>query len=45
MNDSALVAKKTAFIETCLADLRRLANPAALETDIRGGDTERAPRR
>lgn len=35
MSDPALVAKKLAFIETCLADLRRLADPTALETDVR----------
>ena len=35
MTDSALVAKKLALIETCLSDLRRLARPDALESDIR----------
>lgn len=35
MTDAALVAKKLSQIETCLADLRRLARPAELETDIR----------
>jgi len=35
MTDRELLAKKLAFIETCVADLRRLARPAALETDLR----------
>jgi len=35
MTDSELVAKKLAFIETCVAELRRLANPEIIETDIR----------
>lgn len=35
MTDAALVAKKLAQVETCLSDLRRLARPDALETDIR----------
>jgi len=35
MTDQELVAKKLAFIETCVADLRRLARPDALETDLR----------
>jgi uncharacterized protein YutE (UPF0331/DUF86 family) len=35
MTDAALVAKKLAQIETCLADLRRLARPEALEADVR----------
>lgn len=35
MTDAALVAKKLARIESCLAELRRLAQPAALESDIR----------
>lgn len=35
MTDPALVGKKLAVIETCLGDLRRLARPEALESDIR----------
>lgn len=35
MTDPALVGKKLAQIETCLSDLRRLARPEALESDIR----------
>jgi uncharacterized protein YutE (UPF0331/DUF86 family) len=35
MTDSALGNKKLAQIETCLSDLRRLARPDALESDIR----------
>ena len=35
MTDSDLVAKKLAFIETCLADLRRLGRPEQIETDLR----------
>ena len=35
MTDAPLVAKKLAQIETCLADLRRLARPEALEADVR----------
>jgi uncharacterized protein YutE (UPF0331/DUF86 family) len=35
MTDAALIAKKLALIETCVADLRRLARPDALKTDIR----------
>jgi uncharacterized protein YutE (UPF0331/DUF86 family) len=35
MTDAALVEKKLAQIETYVADLRRLARPAALEHDIR----------
>ena len=35
MTDADLVAKRLAFIETCLRDLRELARPAALGTDIR----------
>jgi uncharacterized protein YutE (UPF0331/DUF86 family) len=35
MTDADLVAKKLAFIETCLADLDRLARPEAIETDLR----------
>lgn len=35
MTDPALVAKKLALIESCVSDLRRLANPSAIETDVR----------
>ena len=35
MTDPDLVAKKLAFVETCVADLRRLANPDIIDTDIR----------
>ncbi|MBM3817511.1 MAG: DUF86 domain-containing protein [Acidimicrobiia bacterium] len=35
MTDPDLVAKKLALIETCVADLRRLARPAALAHDIK----------
>jgi uncharacterized protein YutE (UPF0331/DUF86 family) len=35
MTDAALIEKKLALIETCVADLRRLARPDALSTDIR----------
>jgi uncharacterized protein YutE (UPF0331/DUF86 family) len=33
--DKILVAKRLAFIETCLRELRQLARPGALATDIR----------
>ena len=35
MTDPELIAKKLAFIETCVAELRRLARPDNIETDIR----------
>jgi len=35
MTDRALVEKRLAVIETCLAELRRLARPDVLETDVR----------
>jgi uncharacterized protein YutE (UPF0331/DUF86 family) len=35
MTDPELLAKKLAFIETSVAELRRLANPAVIATDIR----------
>jgi uncharacterized protein YutE (UPF0331/DUF86 family) len=35
MTDQDLVAKKLAFIETCLRDLRREARPDLLATDVR----------
>lgn len=34
MTDAELVAKKLARIETCIAELRRLAMPDRLETDL-----------
>jgi len=35
MTDPDLLAKKLAFIETCVADLRRLANPEAVREDLK----------
>lgn len=35
MTDPALVSKRLARIESCLADLRRLARPEAIDTDVR----------
>ncbi len=35
MTDPALVAKKLALIETCVAQLRSLARPEALRSDVR----------
>ena len=35
MTDEALVAKRLAFVETCLRELRSLARPALIETDVR----------
>jgi uncharacterized protein YutE (UPF0331/DUF86 family) len=35
VTDPALLAKKLAFIETCVADLRRLARPEELERDLK----------
>jgi uncharacterized protein YutE (UPF0331/DUF86 family) len=35
MTDAALIAKKLAQIDTCLSDLRRLAMPELLDSDIR----------
>lgn len=35
MTDPELVAKKLAFVETCVRDLRALARPAELARDIR----------
>ena len=35
MTDEELVAKRLAFIETCLRELRQLARPGDLTTDIR----------
>lgn len=35
MTDQELVEKKLAFIETCLRELASLANPAAIDTDLK----------
>lgn len=35
MTDRELVAKKLAFIETCVRELRTLARPSAVATDVR----------
>lgn len=35
MTDPDLIAKKLAFIETCLRELRTLAQPDRLESDVR----------
>lgn len=35
MTDRELLEKKLAFIETCVSELRRLAHPELIETDIR----------
>ena len=35
MTDPDLIAKKLAVIETCVSDLRRLARPAELSSDVR----------
>ena len=35
MTDPELLAKKLTFIETCVAELRRLADPESISTDIR----------
>ena len=35
MTDAGLVAKKLAFVETCVRELRTLARPELLETDVR----------
>lgn len=35
MTDRDLLEKKLAFIETCLGELRRLARPDRIETDVR----------
>ncbi len=35
MTDPALVAKKLALIETCVAQLRSLARPEAIRSDVR----------
>jgi len=35
MTDQELIEKKLAFIETCLRELHSLANPAAIELDVK----------
>lgn len=35
MTDAELIAKKLAFIETCVRDLRELARPEAIGVDVR----------
>ncbi len=35
MTDAALVAKRLALVESCLGDLRRLARPELLDSDVR----------
>ena len=35
MTDRELLEKKLAFIETCVSQLRRLARPELIETDVR----------
>ena len=35
MVDADLILEKLAFVETCVEDLRRLARPALIETDLR----------
>lgn len=35
MTDEGLVAKKLAFVETCVQELRTLARPELMETDVR----------
>ena len=35
MTDADLIAKKLAFVETCVTQLRTLARPALLATDVR----------
>lgn len=35
MTDRDLLEKKLAFIETCVSELRRLARPELIETDVR----------
>ena len=35
MTDQELLEKKLAFIETCLHELRTMAKPAAIETDLK----------
>jgi uncharacterized protein YutE (UPF0331/DUF86 family) len=35
MTDQPLIEKKLAFIETCLQELRTMAKPSAIETDLK----------
>lgn len=35
MTDRELLDKKLAFIETCVSELRRLARPEMIESDVR----------
>lgn len=35
MTDTALIEKKLAFIETCVRELKELARPERLDTDVR----------
>jgi uncharacterized protein YutE (UPF0331/DUF86 family) len=35
VTDEELVAKKLAFVETCVSELRSLARPEAIESDVR----------
>lgn len=35
MTDPELIAKKLAFVESCVAELRRLGRPQLIETDLR----------
>jgi uncharacterized protein YutE (UPF0331/DUF86 family) len=35
MIDAELLAKKIAFVETCVSDLQRLAQPERIESDLR----------
>lgn len=35
MTDAGLIAKKLAFVESCVAELRTLARPELLEDDVR----------
>ena len=35
MTDQDLIEKKLAFIETCLEELRTMAKPSAIETDLK----------
>lgn len=35
MTDAELIAKKLAFVETCIAELRSLARPDRIEHDVR----------
>ncbi|WP_245688288.1 hypothetical protein [Thiohalomonas denitrificans] len=35
MTDPDLLEKKLAFVETCISELRRLARPELIESDVR----------